>query len=63
MSDMAKATEITVDVKVTIPDDTMYRCLRIMEMWMDDHPNDHIMCDREPTTDGFKHHVYITRGE
>jgi len=63
VSDTAKATEITVDVKVAIPDDTMYRCLRIMEMWMDDHPGDAIMCDREPTADGYRHHVYIKRGE
>ena len=60
---MAKATEITVDVNVTIPDETMYRCLRIMEMWMDDHPKDVIMCDKEATTIGYKHHVYIKRGE
>ena len=60
---MAKATEITVDVKVNIPDETICRCMRILEMWMDDNPNDRIVVDREHTTTGFRHHAYIERSE
>lgn len=56
---MAKATEITVDVNVTIPDATVIRCLKILEMWMDDNPDRNIVCDLVPYTDGFRHKLRI----
>lgn len=59
---MAKAKEITVDVKVNISDDTICRCLRILELWMDDNPNDRVIVDREYTTTGFHHIIHIERG-
>lgn len=52
---MAKATEITVEVKVAIPDETVCRCLRVLEMWMDDHPHDQIIVNREYDGDGYHH--------
>ena len=58
---MAKVTEITVEVKVEIPSDTILRCLRILEMWMDDHPHDRIIVDRKATTDGYRHQIFIER--
>ena len=59
----AKATEITVDIRVNIPDDTICRCLRILEMWMDDHPDGQILVNRERDTDGAYHHTFhIDRG-
>lgn len=60
---MAKATEITVDVKVNIPDDTICRCMRLLEMWMDDNPNDKIIVERKDTTTGFRHFIRIERGK
>lgn len=60
---MAKATEITVDVKVNVSDDTICRCMRLLEMWMDDNPNDKIIVERKDTTTGFHHFIRIERGE
>lgn len=60
---MAKATEITVEVKVAIPSDTILRCLRILEMWMDDHPHDKIIVDRESTSEGYRHKIFIERSK
>lgn len=60
---MAKATSITVDVKVGIPDETIRRCLRILEMWMDDNPNKKILVDRVYTTTGFHHQIYIKEAD
>ena len=56
---MAKATEITVDVKVNIPDETICRCLRVLEMWMDDNPNKWIVVDTKPYKDGNRHKIHI----
>lgn len=56
---MAKATEITVDVHVSIPDDTIQRCLRVMEMWMDDNPHKAIIVERELYVDGYHHKIHI----
>lgn len=56
---MAKATEITVDVKMNIPDETICRCLRVLEMWMDDNPHKAILVDRELYTDGYHHKIHI----
>ena len=56
---MAKATEITVEVKVAIPDETVCRCLRVLEMWMDDHPHDQIIVNREYDGDGYHHKIHI----
>ena len=52
---MAKATEITVDVKVKIPDETICRCLRILEMWMDDNPDKNIVVERVEEITGYHH--------
>ena len=56
---MAKATEITVDVKVAIPDETVCRCLRVLEMWMDDNPDKRIVVDTIPGVDGYYHKIHI----
>lgn len=48
------AKEITVEVgiKMTVSDETVCRCLRILEMWQNDNPNKIIFCEKIPTTDG-----------
>ena len=53
---MAKATEISVDVHVAIPNETICRCLRILEMWLDDNPDKRILVDKKPYTDGYYRH-------
>lgn len=60
---MAKATSITVDVNINITDETICRCLRILEMWMDDHPNDRIVVDRIATDRGYRHKASIIKKE
>ena len=39
-----KATELTVDVhaKLAVPDKTIDRCLRLLEMWQEDNPDKYI---------------------
>lgn len=56
---MAKADTITIGVNIGISDETICRCLRILEMWQDDHPHDYIVIERVNTTDGFKHKAHI----
>jgi len=60
---MAKATEITVDVKVNIPDETICRCFRILEMWMDDNPDKRIVVDRVAYNDGYGHVIRVERDD
>lgn len=60
---MAKATSITVDANINITDETICRCLRILEMWMDDHPNDRIVVERIATDRGFRHKASIKKEE
>lgn len=56
---MAKATEITVDVKMSIPDETICRCLRVLEMWMDDNPDKNIIVEQIQGVDSFYHKIHI----
>lgn len=56
---MAKATEITVDVRVNIPDETICRCLRILEMWMDDNPDKNIIVEQVYGIDRIYHKIHI----
>ena len=58
---MANATSIDVAVNVTIPDETVRRCLRILEMWMQDNPDAAIIVDKELTTVGYVYHARIDR--
>ena len=56
---MAKATEITVDVYVAIPDQTVCRCLRILEMWMDDNPDKNIIVEQVNGIDRSHHKIQV----
>lgn len=56
---MAKATEITVEVGVTVSDATVIRCLKILEMWMDDNPDRNIVCDLIPCIDGIRRRLRV----
>lgn len=48
-------------VNVTIPDETVRRCLHILEMWMQDNPDAAIIVDKELTTVGYIYHARIDR--
>lgn len=58
---MAKATEITVDVHVKIPDETICRCFRILEMWMDENPDKDIIVDREYSGEYYTHRIHVRK--
>ena len=36
---MAKVQGLSIDIGVTIPEDTVDRCLAILSMWLTDNPN------------------------
>ena len=62
---MAKFNEITVDVKFEISDETIERCCRLIELWLDDHPHDRIVCiaDVDEQRGVLRHRVNILRGK
>lgn len=39
MAKISDALEIEVRAELTIPDETIERCLKIVEMWLDDNPD------------------------
>ena len=54
-----KKLEITVNANVTVSDEMAERCLRLIEIWMDDNPDKHIVVDK---IEG-KHRAHIKRWE
>ena len=54
-----KATELTVDIhaKLAVPDETIDRCLRLLEMWQEDNPDKYIE-GKELLTDTGRKTVY-----
>ena len=42
-----KAQELTIEINANlkISDETAERCMRLLEMWMDDNPGRTIICD------------------
>lgn len=49
-----KASELTVEVNasLTVSDETVKRCLRLIEIWQEDNPNKMIVSECTPTPDG-----------
>lgn len=56
---MAKADSITFNVRLNIPDETICRCLRILEMWMDDNPDKRIIVERDGDIGEFRHKIHV----
>lgn len=56
-----KPTGITVNVmaKIDVPDETVARCLKLLEMWSDDNPDKTIEGERVATVDGIKTYYRI----
>ena len=52
---------VTVNTKVVIPNETAERCMRLLEMWMDDNPDKTIICDRQEGEKGFFHRMRIIK--
>lgn len=55
--------DIDVNANVTIPDKTVERCLRLIEMWMDDNPDKRIIVEKIACIDGFYHKMRIETPE
>lgn len=56
---MARANRITVDVDMTISDETLRRCCRIIEMWMDDNPDRKLVVEKVATITGYQHRIHV----
>lgn len=50
---------ITVHASMSVPDETARRCMKLLEMWMDDNPDKHIVCDAVSLDDGIRHKFRI----
>ena len=46
---------IDVDVNLSVTSKTVDRCLRILEMWLEDNPQYDIVGERHPLLSGGKH--------
>ena len=65
---MAKFNEITVNVNFEISDETIEMCCRLIEVWLDNHPRDRIVCAVDVDVDEQRgvlrrHRVNILRGK
>lgn len=43
---------VDVDVNLSVTDKTVDKCLRILEMWLEDHPGYDIVGERHPLLGG-----------
>ena len=58
-----KMEDVSFEVKasISVPDETANRCLRILEMWWDDHPECDITCESINVGGRLKHKLIIKR--
>lgn len=61
---MAKS-DITLEVtaKMEIPEETARRCMAILNMYLDDHPELDIQCENLVTGDGYERTLYFKKTE
>lgn len=59
------AKDLTIDVyaTLTVSDETVRRCLKLLEMWQDDNPDRFIQGEKIATTDGYRTVFTIVRRE
>ena len=50
---------VTVNAKVSVPNETAERCMRLLEMWMDDNPDKTIICEQLAGEDRVYHEMSI----
>lgn len=58
-----KPQEITVNVNVEIPDETAERCLRVLNMWLEDNQDKRIIAEDRRTEHGVRTSFRIERRE
>ena len=61
---MAKS-DITLEVtaKMEIPEETARRCMALLNMYLDDHPELDIQCENLVTSDGYQRTLYFKKKE
>lgn len=58
---MARVGKITVPVEIEIPEETAERCLRILEIWLNDNPDTAICCEEITTADGIYRRLFCKK--
>ena len=60
---MAKLQGLSIDIGVTISEDTVQRCLTILNMWLTDNPNMTLAIEEDaiPREDGMRHRFVYQR--
>lgn len=53
--------KVTISIGLEIPQETVDRCLRILEMYMDDNPDLTLVCERISGEDGIRYKLRIIR--
>lgn len=58
-----RASELTVEVNasLTVSDETVKRCLRLIEIWQEDNPGKMIVGERISTSDGKEKTVFTIK--
>lgn len=56
---MERLGKVTVQVGLEIPEKTAERCLRILEMWLNDNPDTEIYCEEVTTADGIHRRLFF----
>lgn len=56
-----KLTELTVDIKTTVSDETAKRCLRLLEWWFDENPDMTITVEKRPSGLGLKTELHFEK--
>lgn len=54
-----KSLEVTVEAKVTVSEEMARRCMRILEMYLNDHPEEEICCENLLYPDGYRRELYL----
>jgi hypothetical protein len=60
---MAKGTSLSVNIYVSIPEETARRCARILELWLEDDSRRDLFVEVIPTESGFHKRVRLQSGE
>lgn len=61
---MAKSDiTLAVTAKMEIPEETARRCMAILSMYLEDHPELDIQCENLVTADGYQRMLYFKKTE
>lgn len=58
---MAKIGDLTVEVRLSVSDETASQCLRLLEIWMNDDPDRMIECETVNYVDGERRELRVSK--